>query len=164
MRDDLHVHEVAVRKQGPKAFFSIATLVDAATAQCREGHVAEGLKDADAAHRLAIEGFGKAALTDAAAYTLADCEIRVGKYREAAANLDGIDRKAVAQLATDPNWGANVDLAMAQIAAALGRKADVRRLLDASAPAFRLASAEPYQVRAWRTLDREFARTPSTQP
>ncbi len=63
----------------------------------------------------------------------------------------------MAQLAADPNWGANVDLALAQIADGLGRKAEVRHWLDAAAPAFRTGGADPYQVRAWRVLDRRFA-------
>ena len=157
IRDDLRVHDIAVRKQGPRSFFAVATLSDAATAQCRGGRLAEGLKNAAEARRLALAGFGKAALTDAAAYGLAACQIAAGRYQAAAASLEGVDRAAVAQLAADPNWGANVDLALAQIADGLGRKAEVRHWLDAAAPAFRTGGADPYQVRAWRVLDRRFA-------
>jgi len=35
IRDDLAIHELAVHKQGPLSFFAIATLSDAALAQCR---------------------------------------------------------------------------------------------------------------------------------
>lgn len=155
IRDDLRVHEMAVAKQGAKSFFAVATLSDAATAQCRGGHLAEGLKSADMAHRAAVEGFGKAALTDGTAYTLAACQIAAGKYAEALGNLRGIDRAAVAQLAADPHWGANVDLALAQIAAAQGRSSDARHFLDAAAPAFSIPNAEPYQVRIWKRLEHD---------
>src|SRR5712671_1698476 len=37
LRDDLAIHELAVHKQGPLSFFAIATLSDAALAQCRAG-------------------------------------------------------------------------------------------------------------------------------
>ena len=153
IRDDLLVHAAAVRKQGPKSFFAIATLSDAATAQCRSGRVAEGARNAGEAHALALAAFGKAALTDATAYTLAECQIAAGQPALAARSLEGIDRAAVAQLAADPNWGANVDLALARIALAQGRKAEARTLLDRAAPAFRLKSADPFLVRTWRTLD-----------
>ncbi|NMN06801.1 MULTISPECIES: winged helix-turn-helix domain-containing protein [unclassified Novosphingobium] len=153
IRDDLQVHDIAVRKQGPKSFFAVATLSDAATAQCRGGQLTQGLQNAEAAHRLALEGFGKAALTDGTAYTLAACQIAAGRYSEALGNLQGIDRAAVAQLAADPNWGANVDLALAQIALAQGRTADARKYIDAAGPAFSAVSAEPYQVRLWKRLD-----------
>lgn len=154
IRDDLLVHEIAVRKQGPKSFFAVATLSDAATAQCRGGQLAEGIRNAEAAHRFAVEGFGKAALTDATAYTLAACEISARQYADASGNLQGIDRAAVAQLAADPHWGANVDLALAQIAAAQGRSSDARHFLDVAAPAFLAPNAEPFQVRIWKRLDR----------
>jgi hypothetical protein len=155
IRDDLHVHDVAVAKQGPKSFFAVATMSDAATAQCRGGQLAQGTRNAAAAHRFAVDGFGKAALTDATAYTLAECQIAAGRYAEALRNLQGIDRAAVAQLAADPQWGANVDLALAQIAVAQGRQAEARRFIDAAAVAFSAADAEPYQARIWQRLDRD---------
>jgi DNA-binding winged helix-turn-helix (wHTH) protein len=159
IRDDLHVHDIAVRKQGPKSFFAVATLSDAATAQCRGGQLMEGRRNAEKAHRYAVDGFGKAALTDATAYTLAACQIGAGRYADALENLQGIDRAAVAQLAADPHWGANVDLALAQIAVAQDRPFEARRFLDASASAFSAASAEPYQVRIWKRLDRDVPNT-----
>jgi DNA-binding winged helix-turn-helix (wHTH) protein len=159
IRDDLGVHDIAVRKQGPKSFFAVAALSDAATAQCRGGQLAEGIRNAETAHRFAADGFGKAALTDATAYTVAACQIGAGRYADALKNLQGIDRAAVAQLAADPQWGANVDLALAQIAAARRHPSEARRFLDASAPAFSAASAEPYQVRIWKRLDRDVPKT-----
>jgi hypothetical protein len=160
IRDDLGVHDIAVRKQGPKSFFAIATQSDAATAQCRGGQLAQGMRNAEAAHRFAVDGFGKSALTDATAYTLAACQIGAGRYVDALGNLQGIDRGAVAQLAADPRWGANVDLALAQIAVAQGRRSDARRYLDAAAPAFTAANAEPYQARMWKLVDRDIPNLP----
>jgi serine/threonine protein kinase len=154
IRDDLLVHDAAVRKQGPRSFFAIATLSDAATAQCRSGRLAEGARNAEAARDFALAAFGKAALADATAYTLAECEIAANQPERAARNLEGIDREAVAQLAADPNWGSNVDLALARIAFAQGRKADARALLERAAPAFRLKTADPFLVRTWQALDR----------
>src|SRR5215467_14943842 len=42
IRDGMVLHQLAVQKQGPSAFFSIASLADAATAQCRSGRLSEG--------------------------------------------------------------------------------------------------------------------------
>jgi serine/threonine protein kinase len=159
IRDDLGVHDIAVRKQGAKSFFAVATLSDAATAQCRGGHLTEGARNAETAHRFAVDGFGKAALTDATAYTLAACQIGAGRYADALKNLQGIDRTAVAQLAADPLWGANVDLALAQIAVAKGQLSEARHFLDAAAAAFSAPNAEPYQVRIWKRLDRDVPKT-----
>jgi hypothetical protein len=158
IRDDLQVHEIAASKQGPKSFFAVATLSDAAMAQCRGGHLAEGTRNADTAYRFAVDGFGKAALTDATAYTLAACQIGAGQYADALKNLQGIDRAAVAQLAADPRWGANVDLALAQIAVAQGESSEARHFLDLAAPAFSVQNAEPYQVRIWKRLDQDIPK------
>ncbi len=149
IRDDLAVHAAAVRKQGPGSFFAIAPLSDAASAQCRDADLADGLRNAAEANNMARAAFGKVALTDATAYTLAACQIAAGRFAEAARSLAGIDRNAVAQLAGDPNWGANVDLALAQIAVAQHRNADARNLLERSRAAFTLPGAEPYQRRLW---------------
>jgi DNA-binding winged helix-turn-helix (wHTH) protein/serine/threonine protein kinase len=158
IRDDLQVHAIAVRKQGPKSFFAVATLTDAATAQCRAGQLEAGLRSAVEANQSAQAAFGKAALTDGTAYTLAECEIAAGRYAGAAHHLEGIDRAAVTQLAGDPHWGANVDLALARIALAEGRRADARHSLDAARPAFINGSVDPYQAKLWHKLDQEVGR------
>ena len=58
------------RSRAPRSFFAIATLTDAATAQCRASRVKEGLQNAEAAYRDSLAAFGAdAALTQAVAYT-----------------------------------------------------------------------------------------------
>ena len=41
VRDDLLVYGMAVTKQGPLSFYSIATLSDASVGQCRANHLEE---------------------------------------------------------------------------------------------------------------------------
>ena len=53
----------------------------------------------------------------------------------------------------DPNWGANLELARAQIAFARGEYAVARKHLDAAKPGFSVPNAEAYQVRAVTLLD-----------
>jgi DNA-binding winged helix-turn-helix (wHTH) protein/serine/threonine protein kinase len=157
IRDDLHVHAIAAKKLGARSFFALASLTDAATAQCRSGQATQGLSNAERAYDDAIAGFGKVALADGIAYTIAECDIDLGRTADAAARLDGIDAAAVAQLAADPDWGANVGLARARIAAAQGRKDVARRELESVRAVYTAKGAEPYQARRWRDLMRKLS-------
>jgi serine/threonine protein kinase len=154
IRDGLEVHDKAVKKQGARSFFAVATLTDAATAQCRASRPKEGLQNAEAAYRDALAGFGAdAALTQAIAYTRAACLIALNRVNEADALLATVKPDAVAALAGDPHWGANVELAKAQIAFAKHDYISARRHLDAAKPGFSIPKAEAYQVRAVTLLD-----------
>jgi DNA-binding winged helix-turn-helix (wHTH) protein/serine/threonine protein kinase len=153
IRDDLKIHELAVHKQGPLSFYAVATLTDAALAQCRKGLYAAGEPNARQAFEASAKAFGeRAGLTGGAAYSLASCELGLGKLPEAASLLAQIDPQAVAQLAGIPDWFANVELAQAEIASRRGDHAAARKHLQAAAPAFSRADAEPYQKRALETL------------
>lgn len=152
IRDDLHVHALAAKKLGPRSFFSIASLADAATAQCRAGQTTQGLANAEQAYRDALAGFGKAALTDAVAYTVAECDIDLGRVGEAKSRLDGIDAAAVAQLAGDADWEANLHLARARIAVAENQQDVARRELGTVQAVYTAKAADPYQARMWRSL------------
>lgn len=153
IRDDLAIYELAVRKQGPLSFFAVATLTDASLAQCRAGRVREGEPNARQAYEASVKAFGpRAGLTGGAAYPLASCLIAVGKLDEAAALLQKIDVPAVAQLTGDPDWGANVALAQADIAHRHGNNDAARGYLQGVGPAFTRKDAEPYQKRAFESL------------
>jgi serine/threonine protein kinase/DNA-binding winged helix-turn-helix (wHTH) protein len=153
IRDDLAIYNLALRKQGADSFFAIATLSDAALAQCRGGHAPEGEVNARQAYDAAVKAFGpRAGLTGGAAYSLASCQIERGKLAEAAALLQGIDLKAVAALAGFPDWFANVDLAQAEIAYRQGDLVAARRHLQSARPVFSKPDAEPYQKYALEAL------------
>jgi serine/threonine protein kinase/DNA-binding winged helix-turn-helix (wHTH) protein len=153
IRDDLAIHNLAIRKQGPSAFFAVATLADAALAQCRSGHYREGEPNARQAYEASVKAFGPhAGLTGGAAYTLASCRIGLGKVEEASKLLQDIDTRVVAQLAGFPDWFANVALAQAEIAYRQGNYAAARKYVQSAAPVFSRTDAEPYQKRALETL------------
>jgi len=153
IRDDLAIYNLAIQKQGAASFFAIATLSDAALAQCRAGHVADGEANARKAYDTSAKTFGpRAGLTGGAAYTLATCQIGRGQLAEATTLLRGIDNDAVAQLAGFPGWHANVDLALAEIAYRQADLAGARKYLNSAAPVFSQPDAEPYQKRALETL------------
>jgi len=153
IRDDLAIHNLAIRKQGPSSFFAVATLADAALAQCRSGRYQDGEPNARKAYEASVKAFGpRAGLTGGAAYTLASCRIGLGKLDEASVLLQEIDSKAVSQLAGFPDWFANVALAQGEIAYRQGDYVAGRKYVQSAAPVFSRADAEPYQKRALEML------------
>jgi len=144
--DDLKVHELAMKKQGPLSFFAISTQSDAALAMCRAGRLDEGARNAHEAWQSSAKAFGaRAGLTGGTAHTLASCWIEMGKLAEAGSLLEGIDVMAVAQLAGSKDWGANVELSEADIAYRRGDYDAARKYLHSAAPVLSRADAEPYQ-------------------
>lgn len=153
IRDDLAIHDLAVRKQGPLSLFAIATLTDASLAQCRSGRDREGESNARNAYATSAKAFGpRAGLTGATAYTLASCLISLGKLDEASTLLQPIDVPAVAQLTGDPDWGAGVTLAQAEIAYRRGNYDGARNYVRTVTPVFTRKDAEPYQKHALESL------------
>jgi DNA-binding winged helix-turn-helix (wHTH) protein/serine/threonine protein kinase len=160
IRDDLAIHALAVRKQGPLSFFAIATLTDASLAQCRSGRYREGESNARAAYESSTKGFGsRAGLTGATADTLASCLIGLGKLDEAAALLQQIDIPVVAQLTGDPDWGAGVTLERAEIAYRHHDYQAAHTYVESVAPVFTRKDAEAYQKRAFETLKAALDKT-----
>ena len=159
VRDDLLVYDNAVKKQGPLSFYSIATLSDASVAQCRANHLAEGEANARKAHDAATKAFGaKSALAQGTGLPLANCLIAEGKLQEASQYLKNLDAKAVAQLAGDPDWGAGVTLAKAEIALKSGDFSQAGQYLDAARPVFSRSDAEAYQKQKVNELTAELNR------
>ena len=153
IRDDFAIHDIAVRKQGPLSFFAVATLTDGALAQCRAGRSREGESNARKAYEASTKAFGpRAGLTGGTAYTLASCLIDLGRLDDASTLLQQIDAPAVAQLSGDPDWGAGVALAQAQIAYRRGNYDASRGFVQTAAPVFTRKDAEPYQKRAFESL------------
>jgi len=153
IRDDMAIHALAVRKQGPLSFFAIPTLTDAALAQCRAGRNREGESNAREAYATSTKAFGaRAGLTGATADTLADCLIGLGKLNEASALLQQIDVPVVAQLTGDPDWGAGVTSEQAEIAYRHRDYQSARNYVEKVAPVFTRKDTEPYQKRAFQSL------------
>jgi len=148
VRDDLAIYDIAVKKQGPLSFYAIATLSDAAEGQCRARYLDEGLANARKAHAAAVQAFGpQAGLAGGTSLPLANCLIGLGQLQEASQYLSNLDTKAIAQLTGDPDWGAGVTLAQAEIAYRTGDYAQARKFLDLVQPVFSRPDAEAYQKR-----------------
>ncbi len=162
IRDDLTIYRIASQKQGPLSFFPIATLSDASTAQCRAGRLAEGVANARKAVEDSQKAFGdRAGLSDGVRFSLADCLIGLGKLDEASALLQKVDAKAVTQLSGDPNWVANLDLALGEIAFRRGDFATARKYVQSATPVFTRPDAEPYQKHALEVLSAAIEKRPA---
>ncbi|MBS1853447.1 MAG: tetratricopeptide repeat protein [Acidobacteria bacterium] len=160
-RDDMAIYKIALRKQGPLSFFSVVTLSDAGLAQCRGGHPADGEVNARKAYEAARKGFGQeSAIAGGTAYAVAACLIDLGRLPEAASLLAGIDSPKVAQLAGIADWGANVDLAQAEIAYRRKNFAVARKYLESATPAFTRPGAEAYQRQKLETLSAALEKAP----
>lgn len=163
-RDDMMLYRLAMAKQGPSSFFAISSLSDASLAQCRGGHLADGEANARKSYEESKKAFGeKAGLTGGTAYTLASCLIDQNKLDEASKLLGAIDAKVVAQLAGMSDWGANVDLAEADIAYRRGDYAAARKHVLSATPTFTRPDAEPYQRHALETLTAALDKRPAQQ-
>ena len=146
VRDDLAIHEIALKKQGPLSFYSIATLSDAGEAQCRAGHLQEGEANARKAHDAAVQAFGpRSGIAGGIALPLANCLIALGRLQEAAQYLQNLDIKAITQLTGDPDWGAGVTLAQAEISVRQHDYAQAEKYLASVRPVFSRPDAEAYQ-------------------
>lgn len=156
IRDDLAIHDLAVKKQGPLSFFAVATLSDAALAQCRAKRHSEGERNARSAYESSAKAFGSgAALTGATGATLANCLIGLNRLNEATALLKQVDVPAVSQLTGDADWGAGISLSQAEIAYRNHDYKTARAYVQKIAPVFTRKDAEPYQRRALEDLQAE---------
>jgi eukaryotic-like serine/threonine-protein kinase len=146
VRDDLAIYNIALQKQGRASFYAIATLSDASTAQCRSDHLAEGEVNARKAYEASVKAFGpRAGLSGGIALSLANCLIGLGKLQEASKLVEQIDAKTVAQLTGDPDVGAEVNLAEAEISLRQGKYAQAQKYVESARPAFSRPDAEAYQ-------------------
>jgi eukaryotic-like serine/threonine-protein kinase len=148
VRDDLTIYQISAKKQGPLAFYTIATLSDASLAQCRANHSVEGERNGRKAYDSAATAFGaRSGLAGGTALTLADCLIGLGRLDEASKYLANIDVKAVSQLTGDPDVGAGITLAQAEIAAKKRDYARAKQFLDSVRAVFSRPDTETYQKR-----------------
>ena len=159
VRDDLAIYNIAVKKQGPLSFYAIGTLSDASEAQCRAHHLIEGLLNARKANDASIQAFGpRAALTYGSTLPVANCLVGLGRLEEASKLLDGIDAKAVAQLTGDPDWGAGVTLAQAEVALREGNYLKAQTDVESVRSVFSRPDAEAYQKHRMDDLSQAIRR------
>jgi tetratricopeptide (TPR) repeat protein len=131
--DGERVWRAAAQKDGASSFAAVAGRADTGISQCRAGRLAAGSANISAAlAALGQDAANRGAMKDAVEAALADCLIQMRRFDEAESLLRGIDRVQVAQLVGDRNFGALVDLALAEIAFGQGDRNRARTLFDAA--------------------------------
>ena len=129
--DGERLWRAAAAKDGPSSFAAVAGRTDTGVSQCRGGLHAAGAANISAAlAALRSDLADRAALEDALQAALADCYIGMGRFDAAENLLLDIDRERVNQLVGDQNWGAQVDLALAEIALGRGDRGRARTLFN----------------------------------
>jgi len=147
-KDGQRFWRTAARVNGKRSFDAIAGRVDTAAVTCEIGNRTTALAEMRAALADSIAQFGPdAALTQGIkSGALADCLIAARQYDEAETLLTGLDIDLIQRLNGSTNYGAQVQLSLAHIAAQRGDAAKAARHLANAEPAIPELEREAY----WR--------------
>jgi hypothetical protein len=152
IQDEVAVHNIAMKAQGPLGLFSTVPYSDLGLFECQAGKFSQGIPTAKWAYEQTQKAFkNRSGLVDSTAFALAFCDIGGGKANEAAALLARIDANSIAQLNGDPSFGANIALAKAQVALKQGNRSEASSQFALAQQMFRQQTPSSYQKR-W--LDR----------
>jgi tetratricopeptide (TPR) repeat protein len=158
----LQMHEAAAAKQGDQSFMAVAALASVAETRCRAGEADNGVATATSALANAVAGLGSdSVVAQSIRSTLAFCLIVNKRDAEAAKLLNGINRNALAQFASDPDFSAGIDLMQAQIAIDTGDRQTFASKLVEPMRAFERADADVY-MRKW--TEKLMSLSPETVP
>jgi len=152
IRDDLMGANIA-KKTDPSGFSAVGGLSDAALSECRSGKYVAGEEHARAALKLVSAPGQSVGLKGVVEYSLATCILlpqlsktpSAPRLVEAERLLDTINIERADATTADPAWGANVDLARAQLAFARKNYPTASDYLAKAKPSFDSPNAELYQ-------------------
>ena len=132
-REAERVWRGAATLAGPQSHQALGGQNDYAVALCQTAQRGHGLTVAQDALSSVRQAFGADyPLTHVIRFYTAECLIANRRYAEAGALLDGLDRQKAADLTGRPEFGAGVDLALAEIALARGDRATAQRAFTAA--------------------------------
>ena len=130
-REAERVWHGAMEQAGPQSHQALVGQSDYAIALCQTARRGRGLAIIQDALSSVRQSFGADyPLTHVVRFYAAECLIANGRYAEAGALLDGLDRQKAADLTGRPEFGAGVDLALAEIALARGDRPAARQAFD----------------------------------
>lgn len=130
-REAERVWQGASAQAGPQSHQALVGQIDFASALCRTAQRGRGFTVAQDALSAVRRAFGADyPLTHTIRYYAAECQIANRRFAEAGALLEGLDRRKIAELTGQADFGALVDLALAEIALERGDRATARRLYD----------------------------------
>lgn len=132
-REAERVWRGAAALAGPQSHQALGGQNDYAVALCQTAQRGRGVTVAQDALASARQAFGADyPLTHVIRFYTAECLIANRRYAEAGALLDGLDRRKAADLTGRPEFGAGVDLALAEIALARGDRPAATRAFTAA--------------------------------
>lgn len=127
-REAERVWQGASAQAGLQSHQALVGQIDYASALCRTAQRGRGIMVAQNALSSVRQAFGaEYPLTHAIRYYAAECLITNRQFEQAGALLNGIDRQKVVELIGQPDFGAFIDLALAEIALARGDRATAQR-------------------------------------
>jgi len=127
------VWQGAAAQAGPQSHQALVGQNDYAVALCQTARRARGVAVAQDALSSVQRAFGADyPLAHVIRFYTAECLIANRRYAEAGALLDGLDRQKAADLTGRPEFGAGVDLALAEIALARGDRPTAMRAFTAA--------------------------------
>ena len=137
-REAERVWQGASEQAGPQSHQALVGQIDHASALCRTAQRGRGVTVAQDALSSVRQSFGADyPLTHAIRYYTAECLIADRRHAEAGALLNGLDRQKVAELTGQAEFGAMVDLALAEIALARGDRQTAQRAFNVADSALR---------------------------
>lgn len=148
-REAERVWRGAAALAGPQSHQALVGQIDYGSALCQTGRRQQAMEIVNNGLTATRAAFGADyPLTHVARYFAAECLIANRRYADARAQLDGLDRKAMAQLLGNPGIDAMIDLALAEAAFGGGDRAEAKRLVAVAAPAIAKTGDAVAQARA----------------
>lgn len=130
-KDAEQVWRGASAQAGPRSHQALVGQIDHASALCRTPRRSEASAMVSEALASTNSAFGPDyPLTHAARFYAAECLLATRRYAEAAKLLDGLDRKMLADLTGRAEFGALVDLTLAEIELGRGAREKARQLYE----------------------------------
>ncbi|MDZ4138583.1 MAG: winged helix-turn-helix domain-containing protein [Erythrobacter sp.] len=137
-REAERVWQGAAAQAGAQSHQALVGQIDYASALCRTAQRGRGVAVAQDALSSVRQAFGvDYPLTHAVRYYTAECLIANRRHAEAGALLEGLDRQKVAELVGQADFGAMVDLALAEVALARGDRVAAQRGFNVADSALR---------------------------
>lgn len=147
-REAERVWRGASEQAGPQSHQALVGQIDYASALCRTAQRGRGVTVAQGALTSVRQAFGADyPLTHTIRYYAAECLIADRRFAEAGALLEGLDRQKVAELIGQGDFGAMVDLALAEIALARNDRPVARQSFESASRILRNTQDRGVQVR-----------------
>ncbi|MGN6424601.1 MAG: protein kinase domain-containing protein [Asticcacaulis sp.] len=158
VRDERALVDIALKSQGLHSYRALTALSDLSTSECRAPDLNRGIADGQTAYEGARATFGEQEpLTQAIGAAWAQCLIDARRDDQAFGLLQGLSIKAIGDLNGNPNWGAERDLMLAEIAVHRKNWRLADETLTQIEPVFSAKDADRFEAALFQSLNRQVA-------